>query len=184
MPSRDCIPRHTVAGKSPASRRGNACFLLPTRKVVTATAVEPCGRVRRRLGDPGGRLRQSGSGPRCGRRRPRPGAGPAPLRCLSAAADGALRRQGPLPRSPRPFVGERRDERLRAAQSPSTTLRRRPAEQRLSAGTCLDTYPWAGVCLARNSLTRVLAAVSAAPVFHSGTNSQFGTSFESSSEIG
>src|SRR5580704_6488352 len=45
-------------------------------------------------------------------------------------------------------------------------------------------YPHDGVCLARNSLTRAVAAVRAAPLFHSGMNSQFGSSFESSSEIG
>ena len=32
-------------------------------------------------------------------------------------------------------------------------------------------------------MTRALAAVRAAPVFHSGMNSQFGSSFESSSAI-
>lgn len=41
-----------------------------------------------------------------------------------------------------------------------------------------------GVCRARNSLTRTLAASSAAPVFHSLTNSQPGISRASSSEIG
>jgi hypothetical protein len=45
-------------------------------------------------------------------------------------------------------------------------------------------YPRVGVCFDRNSLTRALAAVKAAPVFHSAMNSQFGSSFESSSEIG
>src|SRR5262249_38651201 len=41
-----------------------------------------------------------------------------------------------------------------------------------------------GVCLARNSLMRTLAAASGAPCFHSGMNSHFGRSFETSSEIG
>ena len=40
------------------------------------------------------------------------------------------------------------------------------------------------VCFDRNSLTRAFADVRAAPVFHSAMNSQFGSSFESSSEIG
>ena len=45
-------------------------------------------------------------------------------------------------------------------------------------------YARVGVCFARNSLTRALATVRAGPDFHSGMNSQFGRSFESSSEIG
>src|SRR5271165_27511 len=45
-------------------------------------------------------------------------------------------------------------------------------------------YARAGVCFARNAATRALAEVSAAPVFHSATNSQFGVIFESFSEIG
>src|SRR5208283_1074111 len=43
-------------------------------------------------------------------------------------------------------------------------------------------YVRGGVCFVRNSLTRALAEVRAAPDFHSGMNSQFGISFESSSE--
>src|SRR5260370_36738659 len=46
------------------------------------------------------------------------------------------------------------------------------------------SYARSGVCFARNSLTRDLAAVRASPAFHSGSSSQFGSSFESSSEIG
>src|SRR5207244_9010836 len=46
------------------------------------------------------------------------------------------------------------------------------------------TYPRAGVCFARNSLTFAFAAVSAGSVFHSATNSQPEISFATSSEIG
>src|SRR5438477_10657091 len=46
----------------------------------------------------------------------------------------------------------------------------------LAARAAALAQPRAGVCFARNSLTRALAAVSAAPVFHSGMNSQFGSS--------
>ena len=45
-------------------------------------------------------------------------------------------------------------------------------------------YARDGVCFARNAPMPAFAEVSAAPAFHSGINSQFGISFESSSEIG
>src|SRR5215472_14888500 len=45
-------------------------------------------------------------------------------------------------------------------------------------------YARGGVCFARNAATRAFAEVRAAPVFHSGMNSQFGINFDSSSEIG
>ena len=44
--------------------------------------------------------------------------------------------------------------------------------------------PAYGACFAKNSLTRAFASVRVGSVFHSGMNSQFGSSFESSSEIG
>ena len=63
-----------------------------------------------------------------------------------------------------------------------------PAEKRRppsrGGGPVARDYARCGVCFDRNSATRALANVRADPVFHSGMNSQFGSSLESSSEMG
>ena len=119
----------------PAGIRGDSSRLLSNRRrrshLPRRAANNPAaGNPRPRLGDPGRRLREPWSCARRGGGRPRPGAGPAPLRCPGVAAD-PLWRLGSLSRAPGPLVGERRVRRLLAAEPAPTPLRRRPAESLL-----------------------------------------------------
>src|SRR6516165_4466821 len=75
----------------------------------------------------------------------------------------------------------RRDEPRRPMQRRWGAARVQPLRERSEPR---GGYSRGGVCFARNSFMRSRADISAAPVFHSGMNSQFGSSFESSSEIG
>ena len=76
---------------APGEGPAGICGFAPSHRAATARAAEPFRRAGRRMGDPGGRLRQSGPGPHGGRGRPRPGARPAPLCRPGTAADGAVR---------------------------------------------------------------------------------------------
>ena len=123
------------ASTSPACRRPDNRCLAPARHAVTSAEAEPSGRVgRRRLGDPGRGVRRSGPRPCGGRGRPRPSAGPAPLRHFGVAADRALWTYGAYSRPPRSSVGQCGTDRLFASQPAPIALRCRPSDRLLIAG--------------------------------------------------